>query len=234
MSESEVSEAIGPLALLGGTFDPVHYAHLRCADEARAKLGLENLYLLPAGVPPHRDSPQATNPQRLEMLQLALAEFPQLQIDTRELDRDGLSYMVDTLQELRTESPPRPLLLLIGQDVANDLDRWHRWQDLFELAHIVIMTRPGQRPVYRSELEQNIDRRLQADVQSMLDSKAGGVLALQVEAIDICATTIKTMVGLGRSPRGMLPGPVLDYINEEGLYQPEGSQQSRGQSQVPE
>jgi len=216
-----VSEFTGPLALLGGTFDPVHYAHLRCADEARVKLGLESLYLLPAGVPPHRASPQASNPQRLKMLQLALAEFPQLQIDTRELDRDGPSYMVDTLQELRNESPQRPLLLLIGQDAANDLDRWQRWQDLFELAHIVIMTRPGQRPAYRSELEQQIDRRLHTDVQSMLESTAGGVLALQVTAIDVCATTIKTMIGLGRSPRGMLPGPVLDYINEEGLYQPQ-------------
>jgi len=215
-----MTESKGPLALLGGTFDPVHYAHLRCADEARVKLGLESLYLLPSGVPPHRDSPQATNPQRLEMLQLALAEFPQLQIDTRELDRDGPSYMVDTLQELRTEAPQRPLLLLIGQDAANDLDRWHRWQDLFELAHIVIMTRPGQRPAYRSQLEQKIERRLCADVQSLLDSQAGGVLALQVAAIDVCATTIKTMISLGRSPRGMLPGPVLDYINGEGLYQP--------------
>jgi nicotinate-nucleotide adenylyltransferase len=215
-----VSESIGPLALLGGTFDPVHYAHLRCADEARVKLGLESLYLLPAGVPPHRVSPQASKAQRLKMLQLALAEFPQLQIDTRELDREGPSYMVDTLQELHNESPQRPLLLLIGQDAANNLDRWHRWQDLFELSHIIIMTRPGQGPAYRSELEQQIDRCLHADVQSLLDSTAGGVLDLQVTAIDVCATTIKTMIGLGRSPRGMLPGPVLDYINEEGLYQP--------------
>jgi len=219
VSESEAGEAIGPLALLGGTFDPVHYAHLRCADDARVNLGLESLSLLPAGVPPHRVSPQASKAQRLKMLQLALAEFPQLQIDTRELDRDGPSYMVDTLQELRNESPHRPLLLVIGQDAANDLDRWQRWQDLFELAHIVIMTRPGQRPAYRSELEQKIERRLHADVQSLLESTAGGVLALQVEAIDVCATTIKTMISLGRSPRGMLPGPVLDYINEEGLYQ---------------
>jgi len=221
VSKSDVSESTGPLALLGGTFDPVHYAHLRCADEARVKLGLESLYLLPAGVPPHRVSPQASKAQRLKMLQLALAEFPQLQIDTRELDRDGPSYMVDTLQELRNESSHRPLLLVIGQDAANDLDRWQRWQDLFELAHIVIMTRPGQRPAYRSELEQQIERRACTDVQSMLGSIAGGVLALQVTAIDICATTIKTMIGLGRSPRGMLPGAVLDYINEESLYQPD-------------
>lgn len=218
MSESGVSESGPPLALLGGTFDPVHYAHLRCADEAREKLGLDRLYLLPAGTPPHRRSPQASNAQRMKMLQLAMAEFPDLQIDRREFERDGPSYMVDTLQELRGESPQRPLLLLIGQDAANYLDRWHHWQNLFELAHIVIMTRPGEAPAYRSELAQEIERRQVMDIQTMLASAAGYVLALEVAAIDICATTIKTMIGLGRSPRGMLPGQVLDYINEQGLY----------------
>jgi len=210
-----------PLALLGGTFDPIHYAHLRCADEARVKLGLDRLYLLPAGTPPHRASPQASNAQRMKMLQLATPEFPNLQIDQREFERAGPSYMVDSLQELRLESPQRPLLLLLGQDAANHLDRWYHWQDLFYLAHIIIMTRPGETPAYRSELAQIIEPRLLTDIQTMLASAAGGVLALEVTAIDICATTIKTMIGLGRSPRGMLPGPVLDYINEQGLYLPE-------------
>lgn len=217
MSESESTV---PLAVLGGTFDPVHYAHLRCADEARVQLGLDSLQLLPAGSPPHRATPRASNAQRLKMLQLALAEFPRLGIDTRELERDGPSYMVDTLQALRDESPQRPLLLVIGQDAANHLHSWHRWRDLFELAHIVIMTRPGQTPAYRSELAQQIERRLYTDVQALLGSAAGAVLTLQVTAIDICATTIKTMIGLGRSPRGMLPEPVLDYINEQRLYLP--------------
>jgi len=216
-----VSESTGPLALLGGTFDPVHYAHLRCADEARVKLGLDRLYLLPAGTPPHRALPQASNAQRMHMLQLAMPEFPYLKIDQREFERDGPSYMVDTLQEMRVESPQRPLLLLIGQDAANHLDRWHHWQNLFDLTHIVIMTRPGEIPAYRSELVQEIEQRMSSDVKTMLDSTAGRVLALEVTAIDICATTIKTMIGLGRSPRGMLPGPVLDYIYEQGLYLPQ-------------
>ncbi len=136
------------MALLGGTFDPVHYGHLRCADEARQKLGLKNLYLLPAGSPPHRDEPQATCKQRLDMLQLARREFPLLLIDDRETRRNGPSYMVDTLQELRQELPNRSLLLLIGQDVANQLHSWYQWQQLFELAHIVILTRPGTRTHY--------------------------------------------------------------------------------------
>jgi len=217
----EVSTAAKPLALLGGTFDPVHYAHLRCADEAREKLGLETLYLLPAGHPPHRASPQAGNRQRLEMLRLALPEFPKLRIDTRELDRDGPSYMFDTLHDLRSDFPSRPLFLLIGQDAANDLHRWHRWQALFELAHIVILSRPGVEPEYRAELAQQIRQRMTEDVQTMARSEAGGVLALEVKAIDICATTIKSMLRLGRSPQTMLPEPVLDYINAHGLYLPQ-------------
>jgi nicotinate-nucleotide adenylyltransferase len=207
-----------PLALLGGTFDPVHYAHLRCADEVREKLGLDTLYLLPAGSPPHRELPKASSRQRLEMLRLALPEFPNLRIDARELDRDGPSYMVDTLQDLRSDSPSRPLLLVIGQDAANHLQNWHCWLELFELGHIVIMTRPGARPEYRPELARQIRQRLVADVQTLIRSKAGGVLTLQVTAIDICATTIKSMIRLGKSPQAMLPDPVVEYINDQGLY----------------
>jgi len=209
-----------PLALFGGTFDPVHYGHLRCADEARQKLGLNNLYLLPAGTPPHRGTPQATTKQRLEMLQLAQSEFSQLKIDDRETRRNGPSYMVDTLEELRTELPQKPLLLLIGQDAANHLHSWFHWEQLFELAHIVILTRPGAKAEYRSDLARKIQRRLSTDVQSLNHSVAGRVLYLEVTSIDVSATSIKSIIRLGRSPQSMLPSVVLDYINENQLYLP--------------
>jgi len=209
-----------PLALFGGTFDPVHYGHLRCADEARQKLKLKNLYLLPAGSPPHRNTPQATAKQRLEMLQLALPEFPQLEIDEREINRSGPSYMVDTLQELRAEFQQRPLLLLIGQDAASHLHSWFHWEQLFALAHIVILTRPGAKAEYRQDVAQQIQQRSDFDVQKLLRSEAGRVLRLEVASIDISATTIKSIIRLGRSPRLMLPESVLDYINENRLYLP--------------
>jgi nicotinate-nucleotide adenylyltransferase len=211
---------ITPLALFGGTFDPVHYGHLRCADEARQKLNLDQLYLLPAGTPPHRNTPLATAKQRLEMLQLAHAEFPQLVIDDREIRRSGASYIVDTLKEFREEFPQRPLLLLIGQDAANHLHSWFKWEQLFELAHIVILTRPGVKTEYRRDLAKQIQRRLISDVQKLLLSEAGAVLCLEVVSIDISATTIKSIIRLGRSPRSMLPEAVLDYINENRLYLP--------------
>ena len=209
---------IEPLALFGGTFDPVHYGHLRCAEETRQKLGLKNLYLLPAGTPPHRKPPQATTKQRLEMLRLAQTEFPKLEIDDRETRRSGPSYMADTLQELRGEYPYRPLLLVIGQDAANHLHSWFHWEQLFSLAHIVVLTRPGAKTEYPRELARQIQPRLSSNVQQLLHSQAGAVLHLEVESIDISATIIKSVIRLGRSPKSMLPGAVLDYIHENRLY----------------
>lgn len=209
-----------PLAIFGGTFDPVHYAHLRCADEARQKLNLENMCLLPAGTPALRSAPSTTAQQRLDMLQLALVEFPSLYIDDRETRRGGPSYMVDTLQELLEEYPHRPVLLLLGQDVANRLHAWHEWERLFDLCHIVILTRPGAVAEYRQDLARKIERRTCDDIQTLLGTQAGGVLYVDVTAIDISATTIKSIIRLGRSPRSMLPEPVLDYINENHLYLP--------------
>jgi nicotinate-nucleotide adenylyltransferase len=209
---------IEPFALFGGTFDPVHYGHLRCADEAREKLGLKNLYLLPAGTPPHRACPQTTTRQRLDMLKLAQTEFPALRIDERETRREGPSYMVETLQELRAEFPQNPLLLLIGQDAANLLHTWFHWQQLFSLAHIVILTRPSITIEYRQDVAEQIQRRLHVDPQKLLCSQAGGVLQLEVASIDVSATKIKELIRQGRPLGSMMPAAVIDYINENRLY----------------
>lgn len=219
MNDKERS-SVEPLALFGGTFDPVHYGHLRCADEAREKLKLETLYLLPAGTPAHRQTPRASVQQRLEMLTLALTEFPYLEIDDRETRRSGPSYMVDTLKELREAFPDRPLLLLVGQDAANYLHTWSRWEQLFELAHIVILTRPGSKTEYRQDVAKQVQRRSVDDLQQLLRSQAGSVYKLEVISLDISATMIKSIIRLGRSPASMLPAPVLNYIGENRLYLP--------------
>ncbi len=207
-----------PLALLGGTFDPVHYGHLRCAEQARRELSLEYLYLLPAGQPPHRGDPQASAAQRLEMLALAREEFPRLLIDDRETRRAGPSYMVDTLQELRTIHPDRPLLLLIGQDAANQLHSWHHWRRLFDLAHIVILTRPEAHIEYEPDLAAQVGLRAAGDTRELADSPAGRILQLDVEPVDVSATAIKRHIRSGKTPRRMLPEAVLAYITENRLY----------------
>ena len=211
--------SIKPLALFGGTFDPIHYGHLRCADDARRQLNLDTVYLLPAGHPPHRGPPQATSRQRLDMMCHALLEFPDLRIDKRELDRSGPSFMADTLQELRVEFPQRPLLLLLGQDAVNYLHTWHCWQKLFDLSHIIILTRPKVARAYPDELEQQIQRREITDLRDLKNSAAGRVLKLEVAANDISATIIKETIRAGRSPHSMLPEAVLQYINTHDLYQ---------------
>lgn len=209
---------INPVALLGGTFDPVHYGHLRCAEEVRKKLGLENLYLLPAGSPPHRDTPAASVRQRLEMLQLACLEFPHLLIDDRETRRSGPSYMVETLRELRAEFPLAPIFLLIGQDAVNLLHTWFDWKQLFKLAHIVVLTRPGARTEYPPELAIEIEPRSVSGSLELHKTTAGAVLRLEVEPIDVSATDIKRIIRSGQLPMTMTPAAVVEYISENRLY----------------
>ena len=132
-----------PLAILGGTFDPVHIGHLRVAWEAAEALDAE-VRLMPAHVPPHRPQPQASAAHRVAMLRLALAGQSRLALDERELSRPGPSYTVDTLRELRREiGSQRPLLLLVGADAYAGLPSWHDWLELYALAHLVVLTRPG-------------------------------------------------------------------------------------------
>lgn len=206
------------VALLGGTFDPVHYGHLRCAQEVRGKLGLENLYLLPAGIPPHRDTPTATVTQRLAMLRLACLEFPHLLIDDRETRRSGPSYMVDTLQEIRDEFPDSPVMLLVGQDAFNLLHTWYEWKRLFELAHIVILTRPGSRVEYPPELTMQTEPRSVCTLKDLHKTRAGAIMRLEVESIDISATQIKHLIGSGHSPVSLTPAAVVKFIKENKLY----------------
>lgn len=207
-----------PVALLGGTFDPVHYGHLRCANEAREKLGLNRLYLLPAGNPPHRETPRATVRQRLDMLQLACGEFHQLGIDDRETRRSGPSYMSETLKELRAARRKRPLMLLVGQDAANQLHTWHQWERLFELAHIVILTRPDIPARYPPVLAGQVQRRLVSDVKILFERAAGAVFHLRVESIDISSSGIRQIIRSGGSPASKLPAAVLGYIIRNRLY----------------
>lgn len=211
-----------PLGLFGGTFDPVHFGHLRAAEESRERLGLERLTLLPAGDPPHREHTFAPAIERLEMLRCAVREHPEFEVDDREVRRGGASYMADTLAGLRDEVGAAPLLLVIGQDSANGLHRWHRWQALFELAHIVVMTRPGARHDYERELAVELQRRTVEERAPLLAEPAGRVLYMTITQLAISSTGIRALIAEGRSPRFLLPDPVLEYIEKRGLYRAAG------------
>lgn len=208
-----------PIGILGGTFDPVHYGHLRPALELLEGLALGEVRLLPCGVPPHRSTPVATPSQRRAMLELALEEQTGLRLDTRELERPGPSYMVDTLSSLREELPDTPLCLLLGSDAFLGLTGWHRWQELTGLAHLVVMHRPGWTfAAADATLAQLLAGHRVDSHAALVAHPAGAILLQPVTQLDISATAIRAQIAAGRSPRYLLPDAVWGYIRAQGLY----------------
>ncbi len=210
-------QAIG---IFGGTFDPVHFGHLRAATEASELLPLDRFHLLPAGSPPHRSKTFASAEHRLAMLALATDDYPELVVDDREVRRQGESYMVDTLAEIRGETNDGPLVLMVGQDAVNQLDKWYEWRRLFDLAHLVVMRRPNSRHEYSGELFAELQPRLIDDPELLTGKPAGCVLPLEVTQLEISSTGIRELIARQRSPRFLLPESVIHYIEEHGLYRP--------------
>jgi nicotinate-nucleotide adenylyltransferase len=218
---------IPTIGILGGTFDPIHYGHLRFASAVRSALGLAQVHVIPAGVPPHRAVPVASPQDRLAMTQLGCAEFPGLQPDDREIRRAGPSYTVDTLQELHNEDRTRPLALLLGTDALQGLAGWHRWQQLFTLAHLVVVERPGTSfddAALAPPLREQWERRLTTDPSRLARQLAGSIMRVPVAPQPISATTIRAALAQGAAGRtevaGLLPATVLAYIERNQLYRP--------------
>ena len=203
------------IGVYGGTFNPVHFAHLRTALEVKELFALEQIRLIPCRMPAHRDEPDVNPEMRLAMLQMATADVPEFVVDRRELDRGGPSYMVDTLHSLRAEYPHSSLILFIGADAFAGLERWHQWQHLFDYAHVVVMTRPG---FVLPECSTFLRQRLSADQNDLQHQSAGRLFFQTVTALDISATEIRTLIRRGRDPRFLLPDSVLAYIRQHQLY----------------
>jgi nicotinate-nucleotide adenylyltransferase len=200
---------VKPLALFGGTFDPVHLGHLSVAWEAAELLDAE-VRLLPASIPPHRQPPIASAAQRVAILRAALQGQSRLRLDTRELEREGPSFTIDTLTGLRTEQGARPLVLLIGADAFANLSSWHRWRALFEVAHIGVLSRPGISSTLPPELEDAVAGRRIATAEALRQQPAGRVIALAVTPLEISATRIRELLAAGRDPRYLMPAGVFD------------------------
>ena len=208
-----------PLAILGGTFDPVHIGHLCVAWEASELLDAE-VHLMPASVPPHRPPPIASVDQRVAMLRAALAGQDRLQLDLRELERAGPSYSVDTLEALRAEHGDRPLVLLMGADAFAGLLTWHRWQRLFDLAHLGVFARPGFQSDWPAELNACVQGRLATPHDSWRQQPAGRVLPLEVTPLEVSATRIRSLLAQGRSPRYLLSDRLVDTPGLLDAYRP--------------
>ncbi|RAO75429.1 nicotinate-nucleotide adenylyltransferase [Dyella jiangningensis] len=198
-----------PLAIFGGTFDPIHLGHLSVAWEASELLDAE-VRLMPASVPPHRPSPLANAQQRVAMLKAALQKQSRLTLDTRELERSGPSYTIDTLAELRKEEGDRPLVLLLGADAFAGLPSWHRWRELFDVAHIGVLSRPGVDVAWSDELLTAIGPRLIDDASALRVLPTGKVMELSVTPLEISATRVRELLAEGRDPRYLLPCGLFD------------------------
>jgi|KBSMisStandDraft_5_1062788.scaffolds.fasta_scaffold79790_2 nicotinate-nucleotide adenylyltransferase len=216
--------SIAPIGIFGGTFDPIHFGHLRLAQEIAEFIHMAQVRFVPGGTPPHRAAPQVTSLQRLEMTLLATADNELFLVDDREVKRSGPGFTVDTLTELRREvGADRPLCLMLGADAFIELATWHRWHEIFSLAHIVVAHRPRFAPETWPQrmpepLVREYTKRLLRQPYAVHLSPAGGIATQAIAALDISGSMIRESLARSVSPRYLLPDPVLDYIRKHNLY----------------
>ncbi|MDA0237278.1 MAG: nicotinate-nucleotide adenylyltransferase [Proteobacteria bacterium] len=216
-----ISSCIG---ILGGTFDPIHFAHLRLAEEVAEAFTLDTVRLIPSADPPHRASPRASAQDRLRMVQLALkAGGDHLVADGRELDRVGKSYMVDTLRVLRAENRNASISLILGTDAFVELMTWHEWQQLLTLAHIIVASRPNL-PIsqlnnkLRGELFSEFKKRNSGDYNALKSSTHGLIYTYEFTSLEVSGTSLRKRIQSGLSLKYLLPDNVINYIKNHGLY----------------
>jgi nicotinate-nucleotide adenylyltransferase len=198
------------IGILGGTFDPVHFGHLRPALEVMQSLGLEQVRFLPNRIPPHRETPWLNVENRLELLKVAIGDQPGFELDERELQREGRSYMVDTLESLRTDFPSHPICLILGMDAFLGIKQWHQWQRIPELCHLVVTTRPGFE--MSGDFIQQLPAMLVTKASGLFEVAAGRILLESVTQLDISASRIRAMLAKGQSVRYLLPDEVNNKL----------------------
>lgn len=210
------------IGIFGGTFDPIHFGHLRMAEELRVQLGLEQVRILPSAQPPHREGTHTSAEHRAAMAGLAIAHNPAFVLDRRELERKGPSYTVDTLHSLREEcGATTPLILFIGSDAFFGLTSWQRWQELPGLAHIAVAFRPGtalHEDALSPELRSLWERHQTERVADLHDTPAGKMIWQSITALDIASSNIRDAYARNFSTRYLMPETVRDYIESHHLY----------------
>lgn len=206
------------IGLFGGTFNPVHFGHLRLALEVRQTLGMDQVRLVPCHRPAHRGEPEVSSRQRLEMLHLALQNCPELSLDERELQRDGPSYSLETLQSLRAELGPEvSLIWIMGSDSFAGLDSWHRWRELLDWGHLLVVARPGCDLPSEGPVAELLNRR-KAGAEVLNQQPSGAIVVQKLRLLPISATEIRAQVGKHQSPQFLLPEAVWQFIRQQGLY----------------
>lgn len=204
------------IGLFGGTFDPIHYGHLRPAVEMAENFSLQTLYLLPNHRPAHRGPTDASTSQRIRMLKLAINGAEKLAIDSREAQREKASYTIDSLSEIHNEHPQATLLFFMGMDAFAEFDTWHKWESILTLANLVVINRPG---ASHSGFSQDLVRRQQKmNGVRIMNGGTGVIEQFDVTQLHISATDIRRRVANNQTVRFLLPERVSEYIVQKQLY----------------
>lgn len=207
-----------PIGIFGGTFDPVHLGHLRAATEVQSSLSLQQVIFVPCGTPALGKQPHATAEQRLQMVLLAMQGLAGFLVDRYEVDRPGPSYVYDTLRYLRAQHAETPLCFIVGVDAFLHLEKWHRWQQLFDLTHFVVMQRPGYSLPEQNKLPVWARQRWADNPEPLHQSTHGRIFVCQVTPHDISATAIRARIAAAQKLDQLLPDSVQQYIVDNSLY----------------
>lgn len=211
------------IGILGGTFDPIHHAHLRLAEEVAESYGLEEVQFIPSADPPHRERPQTSANDRYEMVRLAVESNKKFIANPIELDRSGKSYMVDTLTNIREINPDASINLILGTDAFIELMGWNRWKQLFTLANIVVAYRPTV-PLeklankLKGELLAEFTDRHSATPSNFNHTKAGQIFTYRFTSLAISSSSLRERIQKNMSLEYLLPNNVIKYILDNSLY----------------
>ncbi|HET7370663.1 MAG TPA: nicotinate-nucleotide adenylyltransferase [Gammaproteobacteria bacterium] len=207
-----------PVGIFGGTFDPIHYGHLRPALDVLEALDLAEVRFIPSGQPPHRGQPVALPADRLAMVKAAVAPEPRFVVDEREVHSHAPSYSVTTLESLRQDLPDTPLALILGMDAFLGLAGWHRWRELLDLAHLVVAHRPGWHLQAEGELSSLVAAKQTYDPTALHERPAGYIFLQAVTQLEISSTVIREKVAQGGDLRYLLPEEVRTLIMTHDYY----------------
>ena len=220
-----MSNSGAPLVgIFGGTFDPIHYGHLRVAEEIVETVGLQKMYFVPAGMPRLRHSPVASSQHRVEIVRLAIQKNPDFVLDEREIYRDGVSYSIDTVREFKQEFGEEVrLCFILGADAFIKLPEWNNWKELFNLCHFIVSTRPGYsltliKELLSKELREECSQRWVSNTETLKKETSGLIFIASTTMLDISATSIRAHIAAGRSVRHLVPSVTVNYISENKLY----------------
>ncbi len=207
-----------PIGVLGGTFDPIHYGHLRLALEVRESLGFAEVRLIPNRTPPHRDPPRVDGPRRAAWIESAVTGTPGLVLDRCELEREGPSYMVDTLRSLRERFPDTPLCLILGMDAYAGLLQWREPEQLMQLAHLVLVPRPNSQVALGLTLSNWLAERSVREPARLRAARGGLIYECAVTPLAISSRQIRGLAAAGKSVRYLLPDSIRAEMEQEGYY----------------